>query len=127
MIDALRASATMIAALEMGMAAVRPVASAEECTGEVTAGERGGRKLPNFRHGNSPTEIMRAGYHGKTLVLTSTNGIECLLSAAGPATHAAHRHHPQPARGRRGGRPAGAQARRAGHPPHGRAQQPLCD
>ena len=84
MIDALRASATMITALEMGMAAVKPVASAEECTGEVTAGERGGRKLPNCRHNNSPLELMRHDYAGKTLVFTSTNGGECLLSAAGP-------------------------------------------
>ena len=84
MIDALRASATMIAALEMGMAAVKPVASAEECTGEVTAGERGGRKLPNCRHNNSPLELMRHDYAGKTLFFTSTNGAECLLSAAGP-------------------------------------------
>jgi phosphosulfolactate phosphohydrolase-like enzyme len=85
MIDALRASATMIAALEMGMAAVKPVASPEECIGEVTAGERGGRKLPNCRHNSSPLELMRHSYAGKkTLVLTSTNGVECLLSAAGP-------------------------------------------
>ena len=83
-IDALRASATMIAALEAGMAAIRPVASPEECSGEVTAGERGGRKLPNCRHNSSPTELMRYSYPGKTLVLTSTNGVECLLSAAGP-------------------------------------------
>jgi phosphosulfolactate synthase (CoM biosynthesis protein A)/phosphosulfolactate phosphohydrolase-like enzyme len=86
MIDALRASATMIAALDMGMAAVKPVASPEECTGEVTAGERGGRKLPNCRHNNSPTELMRHDYAGKTLVLTSTNGAECLLSAAAPGS-----------------------------------------
>jgi 2-phosphosulfolactate phosphatase len=84
MIDALRASATMIAALQSGMAAIKLVASAEACIGEVTAGERGGRKLPNCRHNNSPTELMRQDYAGKTLVLTSTNGAECLLSAAGP-------------------------------------------
>jgi phosphosulfolactate synthase (CoM biosynthesis protein A)/phosphosulfolactate phosphohydrolase-like enzyme len=84
MIDALRASATMIAALEAGMAAIKPVGSPEECTGEVTAGERGGRKLPNCRHNSSPTELMRYNYKGKTLVFTSTNGVECLLSAAGP-------------------------------------------
>jgi phosphosulfolactate phosphohydrolase-like enzyme len=86
MIDALRASATMIAALEAGMAAIKPVASPEECMGEVTAGERGGRKLPNCRHNSSPSELMRYSYPGKTLVLTSTNGVECLLSAAGPKT-----------------------------------------
>jgi phosphosulfolactate synthase (CoM biosynthesis protein A)/phosphosulfolactate phosphohydrolase-like enzyme len=84
LIDALRASATIVTALGAGMAAVKPVATAEECVGEVTAGERGGRTLPNVRHGNSPTEIARAGYRGKTLVLTTTNGIECLFGAAGP-------------------------------------------
>jgi 2-phosphosulfolactate phosphatase len=84
MIDALRASATMIAALDMGMAAVKPVASAEECIGDVTVGERGGRKLPNCRHNNSPLELMRHDYAGKTLAFTSTNGAECVLSAAGP-------------------------------------------
>jgi len=84
MIDALRASATMIAALDMGMAAVKPVASAEECIGDVTVGERGGRKLPNCRHNNSPLELMRHDYKGKTLAFTSTNGAECVLSAAGP-------------------------------------------
>lgn len=83
-IDALRASSTMIAALDAGMAAVKPVASPEECVGEVTAGERGGRKLPNCRHNSSPTELMRYNYTGKTLVFTSTNGVECLLGAAGP-------------------------------------------
>lgn len=84
MIDALRASATMIAALEMRMASIKPVATAEDCIGEVTVGERGGRKLPNCMHNNSPTELMRHDYAGKTLVLTSTNGAECLLTASGP-------------------------------------------
>jgi len=82
LIDALRASATIVTALARGMAAVKPVGRPEECVGEVTAGERGGRKLPNMRHGNSPVEMMRCDYPGKTLVLTTTNGVECLLSAA---------------------------------------------
>lgn len=90
LIDALRASATIVTALKSGMTAVRPVAAPEDCVApdasHVTAGERGGRKLPNVAHGNSPTELERAGHRGKTLVLTSTNGVECLLSAAGPST-----------------------------------------
>ncbi|HTF90342.1 MAG TPA: phosphosulfolactate synthase [Planctomycetota bacterium] len=86
LIDALRASATIVTALESGMAAVRPVASPEECVGEVTSGERGGRKLPHVKHGNSPTEILGQSYAGKTLVLTTTNGVECLLSAVSEAT-----------------------------------------
>lgn len=83
LIDALRASATIVTALGRGMAAVKPVSRPEDCVGEVTAGERGGRKLPNLRHGNSPLELMHCDYAGKTLVLTTTNGTECLLSAAG--------------------------------------------
>jgi phosphosulfolactate phosphohydrolase-like enzyme len=86
LIDALRASATIVTALGCGMRAVRPVASPEECVGEITAGERGGRKLPHVRHANSPTELESCNYTGKTLVLTSTNGVECLLTVAGPST-----------------------------------------
>ncbi len=85
LIDALRASATIVTALQMGMRSVRAVASVEECRGDVTAGERGGRKIPTLDHGNSPTELLARGeaYAGRSLVLTTTNGTECLLEAAG--------------------------------------------
>lgn len=90
LIDALRASATIVTALAAGMASVRPVAAVGDCVAagddEVTAGERGGRKLPHVRHGNSPTELLREDYRGKTLVLTTSNGAECLLTAAAPET-----------------------------------------
>ncbi|MGA7615489.1 MAG: phosphosulfolactate synthase [Thermoanaerobaculia bacterium] len=83
-VDALRASATIITALAMGMKSVRPVATVEECVGDVTAGERGGFKLPNVDHGNSPTELLNQNYRGRELTLTTTNCIECVLTAAGP-------------------------------------------
>jgi 2-phosphosulfolactate phosphatase len=88
LIDALRASATMITALAMGMSQVRPVTSVEACVGDVTAGERGGRKLPTMDHGNSPTELLahQEAYAGKSLGLTTTNGTECLLAASGDET-----------------------------------------
>ncbi|MCA9718489.1 MAG: phosphosulfolactate synthase [Myxococcales bacterium] len=89
MIDALRASATMIAALASGMRSIRPVATVAACQGgpdEITAGERGGRKLPHVQHGNSPTELLQQRYVGKSLVITSSNGVECLMTAAGPET-----------------------------------------
>jgi phosphosulfolactate synthase (CoM biosynthesis protein A)/phosphosulfolactate phosphohydrolase-like enzyme len=86
LIDALRSCATIIAALAHGMSAVKPVATGADCVGDVTAGERGGHKLPNVRHNNSPTEIIRHNYLGRTLVLTTTNGVECLLAASGPDT-----------------------------------------
>jgi 2-phosphosulfolactate phosphatase len=86
LIDALRASATIVTALAMGMKSVRPVVSVEQCEGDVTAGERGGRKLPTLTHGNSPTELLahEREYPMKTLGLTTTNGTECLLAASGP-------------------------------------------
>ncbi len=86
LIDALRASATIVTALAEGMNSVRPVATPGECVGDVTAGERGGRKLPNADHGNSPLELIGRGYSGRYLTLTTTNGTECLLTASGPAT-----------------------------------------
>ncbi len=86
MIDALRASATIVTALASGMASVKVVATPGECVGEVTAGERGGKKLPHCDHGNSPTELLREEYAGKQLVLTTTNGAEVLLTASGPNT-----------------------------------------
>ncbi len=86
LIDALRASATIVTALAMGMAAVVPAVSVEQCRGDVTAGERGGRKLPTLDHGNSPTELLSKGaaYAGQTLGLTTTNCTECLFAACGP-------------------------------------------
>ena len=87
MIDALRASATIVTALEMGMTSVRPVLSIADCVGDVTAGERGGRKLPGLDHGNSPSELRKQEYRGRQLVLTTTNGTEVLLAVGGgPAT-----------------------------------------
>jgi 2-phosphosulfolactate phosphatase len=83
LVDALRASATVVTALARGIAAVRPVATVEECVGEVTAGERGGRKLPHLDHSNSPTELLRSDHRGRTLTLTTTNGTRCLDAAAG--------------------------------------------
>jgi len=86
-IDALRASATIVTALAAGMSSVKVVATPAECVGDVTAGERGGKKLPNVNHGNSPTELLRESYQGKQLVLTTTNCAEVLLTAAGPDSH----------------------------------------
>lgn len=86
MIDALRASATIVTALAHGMSSVRPVATPDECVGDITAGERGGFKLPNVDHANSPVEIGSYDYRGRELVLTTSNGTECLLTAAGEKT-----------------------------------------
>ena len=82
LVDALRASTTIVQALAQG-ATVRPVVGADECIGQLTAGERGGKKLPNTNFSNSPTEIAGERLEGKELVLTATNAMECLKAAGG--------------------------------------------
>lgn len=81
-VDALRATSTIVTALASGMTSVRPVASVDECVGEVTAGERGGRKVPHLDFDNSPTSFAGGEQRGKRLCITTTNGTECLVSAA---------------------------------------------
>ena len=81
-VDALRATSTIVTALAGGMKSVKPVASVDECVGEVTAGERGGHKIPHLDFDNSPTSFAGGDRRGKKLCITTTNGTECLVSAA---------------------------------------------
>jgi phosphosulfolactate synthase (CoM biosynthesis protein A)/phosphosulfolactate phosphohydrolase-like enzyme len=80
-VDALRASSTIAAALTAGAREVRVVTSVWECQGEVTAGERGGVKVPEADLDNSPVAMMRHDFAGQALTLTSTNGAECIFAA----------------------------------------------
>ena len=83
MVDALRASSTITAALDY-FDEIIPCFTSEEAfeiakkTGGVLAGERGGVTLEKFDVGNSPTEIKN--FRGKTLILTTTNGTRILES-----------------------------------------------
>jgi len=81
-VDALRCSSTVIAALAAGVNSVRPVVSAHECVGEVTAGERGGKKIPGLDYDNSPISLSAPALKGKNVVLTTTNGTECIRTSA---------------------------------------------
>jgi 2-phosphosulfolactate phosphatase len=90
-IDVLRAATTMIHALAAGCTAVRPCAEVEEArtladsmrAGRVLlGGERDGLPLSGFDLGNSPREYTGQTCRGRTLVLTTTNGIRALLRAA---------------------------------------------
>lgn len=81
-VDALRATSTIVAALDAGVESVRPVATVNECVGEITAGERGGVKVPHLDFDNSPFAFNDGLQRGKKLCLTTTNGTECLLGAA---------------------------------------------
>ncbi len=80
-VDALRASSTIVTALANGMASVIPVTSAEECVGEITAGERGGIKIPALGYDNSPLAFEEGRFEGKELLLTTTNGTECIKAS----------------------------------------------
>jgi len=89
-IDILRATTTMIAALAHGAKAILPAASADDALklaqnlerGSVLlAGERRSERIPGFALGNSPLEMTPAAVAGKTLVMTTTNGIQAILAA----------------------------------------------
>jgi 2-phosphosulfolactate phosphatase len=91
-IDALRATTTVITALANGAKAVIPAASPEEAVrlasnlekdGVVLAGERKSVKIEGFALGNSPREMTAAAVGGKTIVLATTNGTPALVAAQG--------------------------------------------
>jgi phosphosulfolactate phosphohydrolase-like enzyme len=90
-VDALRASVTVVTALVLGAERVVPVLSLEAARGQqgrsrrLVAGERGGAKPPGFDFGNSPKELVaHAGQlGGRTLVLTTSHGTRAMLAARG--------------------------------------------
>jgi 2-phosphosulfolactate phosphatase len=90
-IDVLRASTTMVAALAQGAARVVPVADVDEARRlaaecrptALLGGERGGVRIPGFDFGNSPREYSAARVAGKTVVITTTNGTAALAAARG--------------------------------------------
>jgi 2-phosphosulfolactate phosphatase len=93
-VDALRATTTVVTALANGAKAVIPAATSEEAVrlasnlekdGVVLAGERRALKIEGFALGNSPREMTPAALAGKTLVLTTTNGTPALVAAQGGA------------------------------------------
>ena len=92
-VDVLRASTTMTAALAGGAAAIVPVPDADEARrrraavdGDVLlAGERRGNTINGFDLGNSPVEFASATVRGKTVIFTTSNGTRALLAARGAA------------------------------------------
>jgi 2-phosphosulfolactate phosphatase len=91
-IDVLRATTTIIAALANGARAVVPAASSEDAVkmtanlerdGFVLAGERRYMPIPGFPLGNSPREMTPESVGGKTLYLATTNGTPALVAAQG--------------------------------------------
>ncbi|HMK47380.1 MAG TPA: 2-phosphosulfolactate phosphatase [Methanocella sp.] len=84
-VDVLRASSTIIAALSSGAEKVIPVEDQDEALllgnklHAITIGERHGIRIDGFDFGNSPTEMLDADLRGKTLVMTTTNGTRVMV------------------------------------------------
>jgi 2-phosphosulfolactate phosphatase len=91
-IDALRASTTIVIALDRGALGVIPVADpetaravAQRTPGAIVAGERRGEKIAGFDLGNSPVEFAAAPADGRTVVFTTSNGTRALLASRAAA------------------------------------------
>ena len=87
-VDIFRATSCIVTGLANGVSAIRPVAEVEECKtlgeqGYMTAGERGGIKVPEFDMGNSPFEYQSEKVKGKKIAISTTNGSQAIVKSAG--------------------------------------------
>ena len=85
-LDVLRATSAICAAMEHGVKEIIPVASVEEARklqskGYLAAAERGGQIVEGFDMGNSPFSYMDPSLKGKSVVLTTTNGTKAINMA----------------------------------------------
>ncbi|WP_202076675.1 2-phosphosulfolactate phosphatase [Caldalkalibacillus salinus] len=83
-IDALRATTTILTALHAGAAKVIPVETVGQalqykCTPDtILIGERHSVKINGFHLGNSPREVLGVDWKDKTVVITTSNGTKAL-------------------------------------------------
>jgi 2-phosphosulfolactate phosphatase len=91
-VDILRATTVMCAALSHGAKALIPVASAEEALrlaqtigkpGVLLAGEKNCLRIPGFDLGNSPLEMSEGVVRGMTIIVSTSNGTKALLACQG--------------------------------------------
>ena len=91
-IDVLRASTSIAAALANGARTVVPVEDVDEAMtrakqferGQVIlAGERKMLAIPGFDMGNSPVEFTREAVQDRTVLITTTNGTRALMALQG--------------------------------------------
>lgn len=89
-IDVLRATTTIVYALEAGAREIVPCRDVEEARqlardlpdGDVLlGGERGGLRIEGFDLGNSPEEYLPPKVRGKLIVFTTTNGTQAIAHA----------------------------------------------
>src|SRR4051794_40014217 len=86
-VDVLRATSTIVQALDSGHEAVyccAEIDDARELSAElgdaVLAGERGAESIPGFDYGNSPRDFVER--RARDVVLTTTNGTRAIVAAA---------------------------------------------
>lgn len=90
-IDVLRATSSILAALANGATRVIPTLEVSEALalrarlsrrgGIVLGGERGGLQIEGFDLGNTPQEFTAEVVRGKTVIMTTTNGTRAILAA----------------------------------------------
>jgi 2-phosphosulfolactate phosphatase len=89
-VDVLRTTTTMVAALAHGAKAILPASTAEEGLrlaanlerdAVLLAGERGMDPVEGFALGNSPAEMSNGAVGGKTIVMATTNGTAAVVAA----------------------------------------------
>ncbi|MFQ5571764.1 MAG: 2-phosphosulfolactate phosphatase [Rhodothermales bacterium] len=89
-VDVLRSSASILAALKNGARDVVPVSDAAEAgkiasnldqSGYLLGGERGGERIEGYHLGNSPLEYMEEQVKGRTIILNTTNGTGAITRA----------------------------------------------
>jgi len=90
-IDVLRATSAITAALHHGVERIIPVATIEEAIlykeqGYIVGAERDGQVVEGFDFGNSPFVYMDNDMSGKTVVLTTTNGTKAIQIAGDSKT-----------------------------------------
>lgn len=84
-IDVLKATSTIIAALWCGAERVIPVVEIEDARalgkkhGAFLLGERGGVLIEGFDLNNSPLHMLRTDLKGKTIVMTTSNGTRVMV------------------------------------------------
>ena len=91
-IDALRATSSIVTAFKNGCEKMIPVIELEEAhavakrlgrKSVLLCGERGGKHIESFDISNSPLEYGAEKVGGRTLVMTTTNGTRAINSAEG--------------------------------------------
>src|SRR5918995_3663573 len=94
-IDILRGTTAICAALSSGAKAIIPAASTEEAlrlaqtivsADVLLAGEKDCVRIPGFHLGNSPLEMSESAVRGKTIIVTTSNGTKALLACQGASS-----------------------------------------